>query len=104
MEEIEHKYVQVNRLNIHFAEIGSESSPVVVFLHRFLKIWYSWRHQMIGVAKAGFKAIAPDYPGYGLSDPPPQPEMATFADFISDLNALLDALAIPKVNTHNQVI
>lgn len=104
MEEIEHKYVQVNGLNIHFAKIESESSPVVGFLHRFLKIWYSWRHQMIGVAKAGFKAIALDYRGYGLSDPPPQPEMATFADFISNLNALLDALAIPKVNTHNQVI
>lgn len=93
MEETEHKYVQVNGLKIHLAEIGSESSPVVVFLHGFTEIWYSWRHQMIGVAKAGFKAIAPDYRGYGLSDPPPQPEKAAFADF----NALLDALAIPKV-------
>lgn len=97
MEETEHKYVQVNGLKIHFAEIGSESSPVVVFLHGFTEIWYSWRHQMIGVAKAGFKAIAPDYRGYDLSDPPPQPEKAAFADFISDFNALLDALAIPKV-------
>ncbi|XP_022845670.1 uncharacterized protein LOC111368578 [Olea europaea var. sylvestris] len=97
MDEIEHKYVQANGLKLHVAEIGSESSPVVVFLHGFPEIWYSWRHQMIAVAKAGFRAMAPDYRGYGLSDPPPQPEKTTFLDLISDLLAILDALNISKV-------
>ncbi|KAL2473266.1 alpha/beta-hydrolase superfamily protein [Forsythia ovata] len=97
MDEIEHKYVGVNGLKLHVAEIGSESSPVVVFLHGFPEIWYSWRHQMIAVAKAGFRAIAPDYRGYGLSDPPPQPEKTTFLDLLSDLLAILDALKISKV-------
>ncbi|KAI8567630.1 hypothetical protein RHMOL_Rhmol02G0136400 [Rhododendron molle] len=32
---------------------------------------------MIAVADAGYKAIAPDYRGYGLSDPPPEPEKAS---------------------------
>ncbi|KAL8032663.1 hypothetical protein ABFX02_13G110900 [Erythranthe guttata] len=97
MEKIEHKYVHVNGLKLHLAEIGSESSPAVVFLHGFPEIWYSWRHQMIAVAAAGFRAIAPDYRGYGLSDPPPQPEKATLLDLVADLLALLDALALPKV-------
>ena len=70
---------------------------MVVFLHGFPEIWYSWRHQMIAVAKAGFRAIAPDYRGYGLSDPPPQPEKTSSHDLINDLLGILDALAIPKV-------
>ncbi|KAI3456304.1 hypothetical protein Pfo_012967 [Paulownia fortunei] len=97
MEEIEHKYIKVNGLKLHVAEIGSGSSPAVVFLHGFPEIWYSWRHQMIAVAKAGFRAIAPNYRGYGLSDPPPEPEKATFSDLIADLLALLDAFTLSKV-------
>ncbi|XP_059292123.1 uncharacterized protein LOC132045541 isoform X3 [Lycium ferocissimum] len=97
MEQMEHKYVEVNGLNIHVAEIGSGNSPVVVFLHGFPEIWYSWRHQMIVVAKAGYRAIAPDFRGYGLSDQPPQPEKTTFLDFTNDTLALLDALNISKV-------
>ncbi|XP_051128326.1 uncharacterized protein LOC127249532 [Andrographis paniculata] len=97
MEKIQHKYVPVNGLNLHAAEIGNTSSPAVVFLHGFPEIWYSWRHQMLAVAEAGFRAIAPDYRGYGLSDPPPEPEKATFRDLVEDLLALLDALSLCKV-------
>ncbi|XP_011069409.1 uncharacterized protein LOC105155235 [Sesamum indicum] len=96
MEGIAHNYIQVNGLKLHVAEIGSGSSPAVVFLHGFPEVWYSWRHQMIAVAKAGYRAVAPDYRGYGLSDPPPEPGEATYADFLADLLALLDALSIPK--------
>ncbi|KAK3002953.1 hypothetical protein RJ639_019756 [Escallonia herrerae] len=96
MDGIQHKFIEVNGLKLHVAEIGT-GSPVVVFLHGFPEIWYTWRHQMIAVAKAGFRAIAPDYRGYGLSDPPPEPEKASFSDFIADLLALLDVLAISKV-------
>nr|GLL46158.1 uncharacterized protein LOC109154433 [Ipomoea trifida] len=55
-----------------------------------------WRHQMIAVAKAGFKAIATDYRGYGLSDHPVEPEKNTNLDVVNDLVALLDALSIKK--------
>lgn len=48
---------------------------------------------MVAAAKAGFRALAPDYRGYGLSDPPPEPEKASFKDII----AVLDALSIDKV-------
>ncbi|CAK9152506.1 unnamed protein product [Ilex paraguariensis] len=97
MDQIEHKYIEVNGLKLHVAEIGTGSSSVVVFLHGFPEIWYSWRHQMIAVAHAGFRAIAPDYRGYGLSDPPPEPEKAKFSDLFTDLLAILDRLSLSKV-------
>ncbi|KAJ9566296.1 hypothetical protein OSB04_002262 [Centaurea solstitialis] len=99
MEKIVHKFVEVNGVKLHLAEIGTESSPAVVFLHGFPEIWYSWRHQMIAVADAGYRAIAPDCRGYGLSDPPPETEKFGFSDLIDDLLAILDYLGIDKLIT-----
>lgn len=100
MDQIEHKYVEANGLKLHVAEIGSGSSPAVIFLHGFPEIWYSWRHQMIAAASAGFRAISLDYRGFGLSDPPPEAEKTTFADLVGDLLALYDALSISKVQDY----
>ncbi|XP_057950238.1 uncharacterized protein LOC131145150 isoform X2 [Malania oleifera] len=96
MEEIQHKHIEVGGLKLHVADIGTGSS-VVVFLHGFPEIWYTWRHQMLAVAAAGFRAIAPDYRGYGLSDQPLHPDKTSFADLVSDLLAILDFLGIIKV-------
>ncbi|XP_071720438.1 epoxide hydrolase 1-like [Rutidosis leptorrhynchoides] len=97
MDKITHRYVQVNGLKLHVAETGSEYSPAVIFLHGFPEIWYTWRHQMIAAAKGGFRAIAPDFRGYGLSDSPAEPEKALYADFVNDIASILDSLAISKV-------
>jgi pimeloyl-ACP methyl ester carboxylesterase len=69
----------------------------VLFLHGFPEIWYSWRHQMLAVAAAGYRTVAPDWRGYGLSDQPPEAEAASYEDLQEDLLALLDALSVPKV-------
>ncbi|GAA0146883.1 hydrolase [Lithospermum erythrorhizon] len=96
MDAIVHKYIERNGLKLHIAECGNGPSTVV-FLHGFPEIWYSWRHQMMAVANAGFKVIAPDFRGYGLSDPSPQPDKATFLDLVNDLVAILDALGLSKI-------
>ncbi|GJX36741.1 uncharacterized protein Tco_0248298, partial [Tanacetum coccineum] len=96
MDQISHRFVHVNGLKLQVAETGLESSPAVIFLHGFPEIWYTWRHQMLAVADAGFRVIAPDFRGYGLSESPADPEKASFADLISDTASILDALAISK--------
>ncbi|KAK6918880.1 Alpha/beta hydrolase fold-1 [Dillenia turbinata] len=84
MEQIQHKHVEVRGgLKLHVTEIGTE-------------IWYSWRHQMLAVAASGFRAIAFDFMGYGLSDQPPQPDNASFNDLVDDAIGLLNALGIHK--------
>jgi pimeloyl-ACP methyl ester carboxylesterase len=70
----------------------------VVFLHGFPEIWYTWRHQMLAVAAAGYRAIAPDCRGYGLSDLPPENEEVSFDDLVADVLGILDALNVPKVS------
>ncbi|XP_058083214.1 uncharacterized protein LOC131231138 isoform X3 [Magnolia sinica] len=95
MEKIQHRHVEIRGLKHHVAEIGT-GSVVVVFLHGFPEIWYSWRHQMIAVADAGFRAITPDCRGYGLSEQPPELEKASFMDLVEDLVAMLDLFGIQK--------
>ncbi|KAH6780597.1 hypothetical protein C2S52_011834 [Perilla frutescens var. hirtella] len=95
MDNISHSYLDIRGLKLHISEIGT--GPGVVFLHGFPEIWYSWRHQMIAVANAGFRAIAPDFRGYGLSEKPIEPEKTTFKDLVDDLLVMLDILHIPKV-------
>ncbi|KAK8698626.1 hypothetical protein V6N13_114737 [Hibiscus sabdariffa] len=97
MEEIEHSHVQAKGLKLHVAQIGT-GPKVVVFLHGFPEIWYSWRHQMVAVANAGYRAISFDFRGYGLSEHPSEPERATFNDFVGDAVALLDSLGISKAH------
>ena len=52
---------------------------------------------MIAVANAGYRAIAIDFGGYGLSEQPAEPEKATFKDLVDDIASLLDSLGINKV-------
>ncbi|KAF0930973.1 hypothetical protein E2562_038543 [Oryza meyeriana var. granulata] len=95
-QQIEHVHLPVRGLSLHVAQAGKGELGTVVFLHGFPEIWYSWRHQMLAVAAAGYRAVAPDWRGYGLSDQPPEPEAAEYDDLIEDLLAILDALAVPK--------
>ena len=44
--------------------------PAVVFCHGFPELAYSWRHQVPALAAAGYRAIAPDQRGYGMSSKP----------------------------------
>ncbi|TXG47353.1 hypothetical protein EZV62_026647 [Acer yangbiense] len=92
---IQHKYIDIRGVKLHIAEIGT-GPKVVVLLHGFPEVWYSWRHQMIALTAAGYRAIAPDLRGYGLSEPHPELEKASFSDFVHDTLAILDHFQIEK--------
>lgn len=51
---------------------------------------------MIAVANAGYRAIAFDFRGYGLSQHPLHPEKETMFDLVPEIEGLLDALNITK--------
>ncbi|CAN6333782.1 unnamed protein product, partial [Urochloa humidicola] len=42
---------------------------------------------MLAVAAAGYRAVALDWRGYGLSHQPPEPEAASYDDLVEDLLA-----------------
>ena len=57
----------VNGLRIHLLEAGHEPGdrPVLVLLHGFPELAYSWRKVMLPLANSGYHVIAPDLRGYG---------------------------------------
>ncbi|KAH7517049.1 hypothetical protein FEM48_Zijuj09G0020500 [Ziziphus jujuba var. spinosa] len=95
MEKIEHSTIPTNGINLHVASIGT--GPVVLFLHGFPELWYSWRHQLLSLSALGYRAIAPDLRGYGDSDAPPSAASYTAHHIVGDLVGLLDHLGIDKV-------
>jgi pimeloyl-ACP methyl ester carboxylesterase len=87
---VTHRLVETNGLRLHVAEQGE--GPLVILCHGFPECWYSWRHQLPALAKAGFRAVAPDLRGYGRSDRPPALEQYTILHDIGDMVGLVEAL------------
>ena len=89
-----------NGLLMHVLEAGHEGSnkPVILLLHGFPELAYSWRKIIPTLATAGFHVIAPDLRGYGRtlgwgpvhydSDLTPFNLLNTVRDAIGLINAL----------------
>jgi pimeloyl-ACP methyl ester carboxylesterase len=93
---ISHRRVNVGRLELHIAEVGE--GPTVLCLHGFPAYWADWQEQMLALAAAGFRVVAPDLPGYGESD-----KLPNTLDYRSDLLAgdlagLIRALGVPSAH------
>ena len=65
---IDSRFVRnINGLDMHLLEAGygSPGRPLVLLLHGFPELAYSWRKVMLPLAAAGFHIVAPDQRGYG---------------------------------------
>jgi len=88
--EIAQRTVETNGIRMHVAEAGS--GPLVVLYHGFPESWYSWRHQLVALAAAGYHAVAPDMRGYGQTDAPAPIEAYTLLHLVGDIVGLVAAL------------
>src|SRR3954453_9493297 len=57
----------INGLRVHILEagFGTPGRPLVLLLHGFPELAYSWRRVMPALAEAGYHVVAPDQRGYG---------------------------------------
>jgi len=88
MAEIEQKRVNVNGIGLNLLEAGE--GPLVLLLHGFPEMAWSWRHQLPALAEAGYRAVAPDLRGYGASDCPEPVEAYTMFHLLGDVVGLVD--------------
>src|SRR5277367_3762928 len=96
MPEVTHRMIETNGIRLHVAEQGE--GPLVILCHGFPECWYSWRHQLRALAKAGFRAIALDLRGYGRSDRPEEVEKYTVLHYVADIVGLLDAFGAKQAD------
>ena len=67
---VTHREVAANGARFHIAEAGD--GPLVMLVHGFPQFWWTWRHQLVALADAGFRAVAMDLRGVGGSDRTPR--------------------------------
>jgi pimeloyl-ACP methyl ester carboxylesterase len=91
---ISHRRVETNGVTMHIAEAGI--GPLVVLVHGWPELWYSWRHQLPVLAEAGFHAVAPDLRGYGDTDASGTDEGYALSNLAADIVGLIDALGAER--------
>ena len=88
-------FTRVNGARIHYQEAGAEDAPPIIFIHGFISSNLIWSHVLLPFAEAGFRAIAPDLPGYGYSDKPADAQY-TIDEHALTIISLMDGLEIEK--------
>ena len=88
--------IRSNGIDMAVYEMGPKDGFPVVLCHGFPELAYSWRHQLPALAKAGYRAIAPDQRGYGRTSRPDAVQDYDMAHLTGDLTGLLDALGLKK--------
>ncbi len=85
----------VNGLRMHVLEAGhaGPERPMIVLLHGFPELSYSWRKVMLPLAAGGFHVIAPDLRGYGRTTGWSESYDADLAPF-GILNLVRDVLSL----------
>lgn len=83
-------------VTLRVAESGDPQAAPVVLLHGWGASLYTFRHALTLMPSEGFRAIAVDLRGYGLSDRPSARGAYSLDAYKADLDALLDALNLSR--------
>jgi pimeloyl-ACP methyl ester carboxylesterase len=77
--------------------INPSDRPPVVLLHGLLSQSYGWRHVLPALTEQGFRAIAPDWIGFGYSSKPDRRDFDyTPEAYITALAAFFEALNLER--------
>lgn len=89
---VEHQHVTIDEVDIHFVEAGENHSQTIVFLHGFPESWHTWQNQITYFSQS-YRVIAPDLPGYNLSDKPSNINFYQVPNLISFFSKFIKAVA-----------
>ena len=80
-----------NGITLHGVVAGPQDGPLCVLLHGFPEGWACWRKVLPLLADAGYRVLAPDLRGYGLSDKPIGTAAYRVATLVQDVRDLIKA-------------
>ena len=87
---------KITRDGVVLNVLDQGEGPVVMLIHGNPDSNYVWRHQISDLVKAGYRVIAPDMRGFGLSDAPQGVQNYVPTEAAADLAAILDNLGIAE--------
>jgi len=73
-----------------YRQAGEETAPAVLLVHGYPESSYMWHRALPALADAGWRALAPDLPGYGDSEP--GPESGSWEAHVQGLERFVDEL------------
>jgi pimeloyl-ACP methyl ester carboxylesterase len=95
---IEKGRLQANGISFSVLAAGRRDRPVVLLLHGFPEGKESWEAQLLALAEAGWRAVAPDLRGYGGTDAPKGVEAYAMPHLVADVEGLISALGEDQVD------
>jgi pimeloyl-ACP methyl ester carboxylesterase len=100
MVDVAEKQIEVGKLKWFYREaepVGRTDRIPVILLHGLPSQSYGWRHILPALAEQGFRAIAPDWIGYGFSAKPDKRDFAYTPDaFVTAIADFIKALEIDR--------
>ena len=93
---IHYNYLTVDKVRVFYREAGAKDAPVLLLLHGFPTSSNMFRNLIPALADK-YHLIAPDYPGFGMSDMPDRDSFAyTFAHYTDIVDTLVSQLGIQR--------
>lgn len=86
------EFVEVENGEVKVRVAVQGEGPVILCVHGWPELWYSWRHQIEHFANAGYRVAAMDVRGYGGSSKPRDVASYTMRELTSDVAAVARAL------------
>jgi haloalkane dehalogenase len=90
-------YVEVDGVRIHYVDEGPASAEPVLLLHGEPSWSYLYRKMIPLIARAGYRAIAPDLVGFGRSDKPAQRADYTYQRHMDWMRGLIEQLDLQRI-------
>jgi len=89
---IVHRFEMVSNGDVDLRVAVAGEGPLILFVHGWPELWYSWRHQMTHFAGLGFTVAAMDVRGYGGSSKPVEVERYSLCELAGDAATVIDAI------------
>jgi len=100
-EDITYHWATIDGIKIFYRTAGVPQHPAIILLHGFPSSSVMYQ-DLMQLLKKDFYLIAPDYPGHGYSDVPPDSYQFTFDNISNTVYKLIQSLKIQKYSLFMQ--
>jgi haloalkane dehalogenase len=83
-------------MRMHYVDEGPKDAPVVLMLHGEPTWSYLYRKIIPRVTESGYRAVAPDYIGFGRSDKPVERASYTYENHLEWMRQFVDRLSLRR--------
>lgn len=87
---------------VRILEAGPANGPAVLLVHGWAVTAYLWRHNILPLAAAGYRVLALDLPGHGLSEAPSSAGAYTLDRFARYVIETLDVCGVERAAVAGQ--